>query len=60
MPGPVTVDLWCQSYAVLKTALVMLRAVTLGKLEAYEQMIKQYAVRYPSGWETVYKADVQC
>eukprot|EP00971_Amphidinium_carterae_P119885 2374579-Amphidinium_carterae.1 len=50
MPGPVSVEVWCQSYA----------AVTLGRLEAYEQLIKQYATRYPTGWETVYKADVQC
>eukprot|EP00971_Amphidinium_carterae_P325048 6455124-Amphidinium_carterae.1 len=38
----------------------MLQAVTLGRLEAYQQLIHKMAVRYPGNWDTIYQADVRC
>eukprot|EP00971_Amphidinium_carterae_P232387 4611570-Amphidinium_carterae.1 len=38
----------------------MLDAVTLGHLEAYRTHIKDYSMRHPSDWATIYLADVRC
>eukprot|EP00971_Amphidinium_carterae_P329606 6462180-Amphidinium_carterae.1 len=55
--GPACFDSWEASDAVLKTSLIMLDAVSLGKLEQYHTLMKEYASRFPSHWSMVYQAD---
>eukprot|EP00971_Amphidinium_carterae_P017976 354278-Amphidinium_carterae.1 len=55
--GPSCFEAWESSYAVLKTALLMLDAVSLGKLELYHSMIREFVARFPSHWPMVYQAD---
>eukprot|EP00971_Amphidinium_carterae_P222979 4424480-Amphidinium_carterae.1 len=57
--GPASYEVWEQSYLCLRTALLMLGAVSLGRLDAYMSFIKQYAARY-NLWAKVYEADMKC
>eukprot|EP00972_Heterocapsa_arctica_P080562 11871619-Heterocapsa_arctica.AAC.1 len=51
---------WIRCYRVLCTALIMLGAVTPGVLDAYEQQICRYHVRYgPAIWVLLDQADVR-
>eukprot|EP00971_Amphidinium_carterae_P146887 2911021-Amphidinium_carterae.2 len=58
LPGPSSFDAWDSSYNVLKSAMVRLDAVTLGHFEAYRTHIKDYSMRHPSDWATIYLASL--
>eukprot|EP00971_Amphidinium_carterae_P061329 1214396-Amphidinium_carterae.1 len=57
LSGPLSYELWGKSYLCLRTALIMLDVVTLGKLDAYATLIRQYSARYSSCWSVVVEAD---
>ena len=59
--GPPDIDCWCRSYACLRTALISWKAVELGRLDMYANMIKRYVSRYGSSvWFQIYQAETRC
>ena len=53
--GPPDIDCWSKSYVCLGTALISWKAVDLGRLDTYANMIKRYVSRYGSSvWFQVY------
>ena len=59
--GPPDIDCWSRSYACLRTALISWKAVELGRLDMYANMIKRYVSRYGSSvWFQVYQAESRC
>ena len=59
--GPPDIDCWSKSYACLRTALISWKAVELGRLDMYANMIKRYVSRYGSSvWFQVYQAESRC
>ena len=57
LPGPATFVQWRSSFRILRTALVMLDAVSLASLHAYEMTIERLTRTYPSAWHLIYSAD---
>ena len=59
--GPPNVDVWMESFMLMRTGLISFEAVSLGRLEAYSDKINHYADRYgPEVWALLYQADVRC
>ena len=59
--GPPDIDCWSRSYACLRTALISWKAVELGRLDMYANMIKRYVSRYGSSvWFQIYQAESRC
>ena len=59
--GPPDIDCWSKSYACLRTALISWKAVELGRLDMYANMIKRYVSRHGSSvWFKVYQAESRC
>ena len=57
LPGPSTFAQWRTSFRILKPAIVMLEAVSLGRLRNYEMVIVKLTRTYPTEWRLVYAAD---
>ena len=57
LPGPSTFAQWRTSFRILKPAIVMLDAVSLGQLRNYEMVIEKLTKTYPTEWRLVYAAD---
>eukprot|EP00971_Amphidinium_carterae_P214024 4247436-Amphidinium_carterae.1 len=52
---------WEQCFHCLRTALIMLDAVSLGALEAYKDLVKDYSDKFGAGcWHLIYQTDYQC
>eukprot|EP00971_Amphidinium_carterae_P070019 1385482-Amphidinium_carterae.1 len=50
-----------QCYHVLRTVLVMLDCVSLGALEVYKDLVKEFGGRFsPVCWHLIYQTDYQC
>ena len=59
--GPPDIDCWSGSYACLRTALISWKAVELGRLDMYANMIKRYVSRYGSSVRfQIYQAESRC
>jgi hypothetical protein len=57
LPGPANFNQWRTCYRLLKTSLLMLDAVGLAALQAYEATIERLARNYPTCWHLIYSAD---
>eukprot|EP00971_Amphidinium_carterae_P280058 5559647-Amphidinium_carterae.1 len=57
LPGPPTYENWERSYVILRGALIMVDAVSLGRLDAYMQKIKTYNTKFVGCWPLIYEAD---
>ena len=58
--GPSTFSDWSKCYKVLTVALIMLEAVMPEELDAYHEVIREFAGRYGDRcWPTIYQADVR-
>ena len=57
LPGPSTFVQWRACFRVLRTSLIMLDAVGLSNLHAYEMLVERLTRLYPSAWHLVYSAD---
>jgi hypothetical protein len=57
LPGPANFAQWRTCYRLLKTALLMLDAVGLASLQAYENNMERLARTFPSCWHLIYSAD---
>ena len=57
LPGPANFAQWRTCYRLLKTALLMLDAVGLASLQAYENNMERLARSFPSCWHLIYSAD---
>ena len=60
MPGPPDFDTWRKSWQVLKTTLLLLKAVTAERLEQHGEFIRNLSATYgEKSWYIVYQADVR-
>ena len=58
--GPPSIDVWIESYMVMRTGLISFGALSLGRLEEYSDKIVHYSNRYgPEVWALLYQADVR-
>ena len=57
LPGPATFVQWRACFRVLRTSLIMLDAVGLSNLHAYEMLVERLTRLYPTAWHLVYSAD---
>jgi hypothetical protein len=61
LKGPPDLETWHSCYRLLRTARISFQAVTVARLDAYNDLIHRYAARYSrSTWHLVYQADVRC
>eukprot|EP00971_Amphidinium_carterae_P156835 3108964-Amphidinium_carterae.1 len=60
LKGPTSYELWERSFLCLRTALIMLDVATLGRIDSYMRLIKDYDARYAGQWPRIYQADCQC
>lgn len=59
--GPPNFDQWIKSFKCLRTGLLSWNAVSLGRLDAYSDMMARYHSRYGAAmWHILYQADVRC
>ena len=59
-PGPGSYQAWRQCYALLRTTLLLLTAVTPTRLDAHSDHIRMLHERYGSScWGLLYQADVK-
>ena len=57
LPGPANFTQWRMCYRLLKMSLLMLDAVGLASLQAYENTVERLSRTFPSCWHLVYSAD---
>ena len=57
LPGPGSLQAWKASWAVFKTASMMLNIVGLAALDSYQRHIERLAIQWPSCWGLIYAAD---
>jgi hypothetical protein len=58
--GPPSLEMWEQSYQILRTGLLFLGEVDLGPMEMYRERIRGYIRKWgPSIWHLVYQAEVR-
>lgn len=57
LPGPPTYQAWRASWAVFRTAALMLGLVSLAALETYARHIERLVTQWPQCWGLVYTAD---
>jgi hypothetical protein len=58
--GPASFEEWRKSYAILRTALIMLEQVDPAALDAYSANIERLSRRYGTAiWTVLYQADVR-
>eukprot|EP00435_Cladocopium_sp_Y103_P009539 s1894_g2.t1 len=57
LPGPSSFTQWRSSFRILRTALIMLDAVSLASLHAYEMAVERLTRTYASAWHLIYAAD---
>lgn len=55
--GPPSYAIWNEPYSVLQTGLLFLDTVELGPRDDHRNMIRRYAMAYPSLWHLVFQAD---
>ena len=59
--GPPDIGCWSKSYACFRAALISWKAVELGRLDKYANIIKRYVSRYGSSvWFQVHQAESRC
>ena len=57
LPGPSYFHKWRLCWRVLRTAMLLLGACKPGALDAYEELIRSFASRYPTRWGVIAHAD---
>lgn len=57
LPGPANFTQWRMCYRLLKMSLLMLDAVGLASLQAYENTVERLSRTFPSCWHLIYSAD---
>ena len=57
LPGPSNFTQWRTCFRLLKTAMIMLDAVGLASLQAYEANMEKMARNFPTCWHLIYCAD---
>jgi len=58
LKGPSTIEAWLKSWAVFRSAMIMINAVDISDLDGYAALIKRYSDRYGAAtWGLLYQAD---
>ena len=57
LPGPGALQAWKASWAVFRTACLMLNLISLAALDSYSRRIEKLATQWPSCWGLIYAAD---
>ncbi|OLQ04545.1 hypothetical protein AK812_SmicGene12363 [Symbiodinium microadriaticum] len=57
LPGPTSFPQWSACFKVYRTALIMLNAMSVARLQAYEDFVERMARRYTNCWHLIYSAE---